>query len=224
MIRSSEEADTVETSHENSAIEALNEAGFDTAAGLRYAAGDRDFYLELAAGFAESAAQKQTAIREDWQRQDWADYQIRVHALKSTARQIGANALYELAQEQELAAKERNTPEIEAGAEKLLQSYEHTVKCLREILHLDAETKQAAEGSQNEMPVEDLICVLKEAKTCIENFEAERALEVLRPLASASFADSAVSDALRGIMEALESFDTFTAEENLNALMERIEK
>ena len=47
-------------------------------------------------------------------------------------------------------------------------------------------------------------------------------MEILKPLASCSFADSAVGDALRTIMDALESFDTFTAEEALNELIGRI--
>ena len=220
-IRAAEEGPD-ETKQENNAIEDLNRAGFDTAAGLRYAAGDQDFYLELANGFAESAARNLPLIREDREKKDWADYQIRVHALKSTARQIGANALSDLAQKQELAAKDRSIPEIEAGAENLLRSYEQTVQRLREILHPDADTEQPTEEAQQEIPLEDLRNALAKVKACIENFEAESALETLRPLTSARFADSAVGDALRQIMEALENFDTFTAEENLNALMERV--
>ena len=65
---------------------------------------------------------------------------------------------------------------------------------------------------------------LGEARACIENFEAESALEILKPLASHSFADSAVGEALRKIINALEDFDTFTAEEGINAIMERVEK
>ena len=223
-IRTQEESEPNETNHESSAIEELNKAGFDTAAGLRYAAGDQDFYLELASGFAESAARNLPVIRSDWEKKDWADYQIRVHALKSTARQIGANELSDLAQKQELAAKDRSIPEIEAGAENLLRSYEQTVQRLRKILHPDADTEQTPEEAQQEIPLEDLRNALAKAKACIENFEAESALETLRPLASCSFADSTVGDKLRAIMDALESFDTFTAEENLNALIERIEQ
>lgn len=203
-------------------ITKLSEAGFDTESGLRYAAGDSSFYLELAEGFAESAGEKHAAIREAWQQQDWADYQIRVHALKSTARQIGANELSDLALQQELAAKDRHIPEIEAGADNLLQKYEQTALLLRVMLHLNADTKEAA-NTQKELPVEDLLRMLREAKTCMDNFEAESALEVLRPLASCTFADSTVGDALREITDALENFDTFMAEERLEALLGKID-
>ena len=207
----------------NGDIEQLQKAGFDTAAGLRFAAGDRDFYLDLASGFAEGSVKNLPQIRADYEKQDWEDYQIRVHALKSTARQIGANELSELAQHQEMAAKERNIPEIESGAEDLLLKYEQTVKLLREVLHLDA-AEPAPEDTKVEIGAEELRAKLNEAKKCIEDFEAESALEILKPLASCSFADAAVGDALRTIMDALESFDTFTAEESLNAIIERVEK
>ena len=52
---------------ENSAVNDLQKAGFDTAAGLRFAAGDRDFYLELASGFAEGAAKNLPQIRADFE-------------------------------------------------------------------------------------------------------------------------------------------------------------
>ena len=206
---------------ENSAVRELQEAGFDTAAGLRFAAGDPDFYLELASGFAEGAEKNLPQIRADFEKQDWENYQIRVHALKSTARQIGANELSELALRQEMAAKERNIAEIENGAENLLLKYEQTGKLLRDILHLGApEAAQAEEKTA--ISTEELREKLSEAKKCIENFEAESALEILKPLASCSFADAAVGEELRKTMDALEGFDTFTAEEGINAMMERV--
>ena len=160
-------------------------------------------------------------IRADYEKQDWEDYQIRVHALKSTARQIGANELSELALRQEMAAKERNIPEIEGGAENLLLQYEQTVQLLRDVLHLDA-SEAAPEEVKEEISAEELLAKLNEAKKCIEDFEAESALEILKPLASHSFPDAAVGEALRTIMDALEGFDTFTAEESLNAIIERL--
>ena len=149
-IRTAEEEVEEAAETESSAESELQKAGFDTAAGLRFAAGDRDFYLELASGFAEGAAKNLPQIRSDFEKQDWENYQIRVHALKSTARQIGANELSELALRQEMAAKERNIPEIEGGAEDLLLKYKQTVKLLRDILHLDV--SEAA-------PEERMICL-----------------------------------------------------------------
>ena len=139
------------------------------------------------------------------------------------ARQIGANELSELALRQETAAKERNISEIEKGAENLLLKYEQTVKLLRDILHFDA-SEPTLEEAKETISMDDLRKKLGEARACIENFEAESALEILKPLASHSFADSAVGDALRKIIDALEDFDTFTAEEGINAIIERVEK
>ena len=185
-LRSDEETAEEKTGEsaadENSAVEKLQKAGFDTAAGLRFAAGDPDFYLELASGFAEGAEKNLPQIRADFEKQDWENYQIRVHALKSTARQIGANELSELALRQETAAKERNIPEIEGGAEKLLLKYEQTGKLLRDT---PAPRRRRARpgGKRTAISTQELREKLNEAKKCIENFEAESALEILKPLA-----------------------------------------
>ena len=222
-LKTEEEKAGEPAENESGAVNDLQKAGFDTAAGLRFAAGDQDFYLELASGFAEGAAKNLPQIRADFEARDWENYQIRVHALKSTARQIGANELSELALRQEMAAKERNIPEIEGGAETLLLKYEQTVQLLRDTLHLDT-SEPVPEAAKEEISAEELRAKLNEAKKCIDNFEAESALEILKPLASHSFADAAVGDALRKVIDALEGFDTFTAEEGLHEMMERVEK
>jgi predicted ribosome quality control (RQC) complex YloA/Tae2 family protein len=121
-----------------------------------------------------------------------------------------------------MAAKEHNIAEIENGAENLLEKYEQTGKLLRDVLHLGVpEAAQAEE--KTEISAQELREKLSEAKKCIENFEAESALEILKPLAARSFADAAVWDELRKTMDALESFDTFTAVEGIKVMMERVQ-
>ncbi|MCR5790441.1 MAG: response regulator [Lachnospiraceae bacterium] len=188
-------------------VSALSAAGFDTEAGLRYAAGDRDFYLELAAGFSEACDDKLPAIRADFQREDWEDYQILVHALKSTARQIGAMELSDLALKQELAAKEKDEETIRAGVAELLRRYEEVCSRIRSVLASEG-PGQPTEVSEEmpfeiveEMPLEiieemppemaddtakkpDVRGILSEAKERIGRYEAESAEELLKPLSA----------------------------------------
>ena len=218
-LQSPEEAAAQTPPRESTGIDALHEAGFDTDAALRYAAGDRDFYLELAASFAAGAAQNLPQIRKDFVTRDWADYQIRVHALKSTARQIGANALSDLALGQEMAAKNRSIPEIESGVEPLLQKYEQTAQQLKDLLGLTEAAPAPADAAQPASSGEELRDQLSEAQSCISNFETERALEILKPCAGRTFDDPGIPERLNRIVEALENFDNFTAETELNELI-----
>lgn len=209
----------VQEEQPDDAVSALKSAGYDTEAGLRYAAGDRDFYLELVTGFAQSAAGNRETIRRDWQERDFADYQIRVHALKSTARQIGANELSELALAQEMAAKEGRSADIDAGAEDLLLHYEHTEQELRGALGLDEAQPEGSADTQAEISVEALREALTEAKEYLDTFEVESALERLRPLMEYALAGEPLAERIGAMVQALEDFDSFSAEERLDELM-----
>lgn len=210
----------------NDSIAALKTAGFDTEAGLRYAAGDEAFYLELADSFAQSAAQTAASIRQDWERHDVENYQIRVHALKSTARQIGASDLSELALNQEMAAKARDIAAIDAGAKTLLSRYEETADALRTALGIIEDASASSDEAAGELvPItpEELQSLLTEAGESIENFEAENAAETLRSLTGRSCEGMDLGIPVGEIIQALEEFDTFTAAERLEALLQQFQ-
>ena len=86
-----------DTSTGNPVIKEMETAGFDTADGIRYAAGDETFYLDLVKGFMEKGEENISKIQQDYERKDWKDYQIHAHTVKSSARQIGANKLADIA-------------------------------------------------------------------------------------------------------------------------------
>ena len=112
----------------------LSDMGFNTASGVAYCAGDEDFYYEMLKTFGDEWKEKSEAIRADFENKDIADYQIRVHALKSTAKTIGADDLSALALAQEEAAKIKDQAAIDNGAQALLDFYSDTVSKIRKVL------------------------------------------------------------------------------------------
>ena len=116
----------------DSPLEFLEKNGLDTKAGVEYSAGMEEFYLEMVQTFADGYEAKMEEIRGDYDAKNWTDYRTRVHALKSTAKMIGANTLAELALGQEMAAKEEKIEEIDSGMEPLLDKYTEVVKIIRQ--------------------------------------------------------------------------------------------
>ena len=114
-------------------VQELAALGFNTKAGIGYCAGDEDFYLEMLVTFAEEWEEKSKAIKEDYEKTDIADYQIRVHALKSTAKTIGADDLSAKALEQEQAAKAGDIAAIDRGVDPLLDLYSDTVGHIKSV-------------------------------------------------------------------------------------------
>ena len=78
----------------------------DQQTGIRLCAGDKNFYHEVLKAFVQSNFTE--GLNDYYKQQDWKNYQILVHGVKSGAKSIGAMKLSELAKESELALKERN--------------------------------------------------------------------------------------------------------------------
>ena len=112
-----------ETDSHTDPYERLQELNVDTEKGLHYCQGDEEFYQTLLLQFAEDAKRKKTDANDFCEKQDFSSYVILVHALKSTAKMIGALALSEEARALEEAAKEENGSYIYANHAKVMEEY-----------------------------------------------------------------------------------------------------
>ncbi len=234
---------------ESDDVQTLADAGFDTEAALRFTAGDRNFYLELVTLFADRCESNLPLIRSDYEKKDWTDYEIKVHSLKSTARQIGANELADLALEQELAAKDKKIDVIDAGAEILFAKYEELCELIHRIIKQKQSDEESgslgdtsgarsgdnASGQSETVSHEEFCDILADAKEKIFNFEVESAQAVIKkltvlpessllPAIPEGVSCGEVMDLLKGILNALEDFDSMTAEQQLQTLIETVEK
>ena len=104
--------------------EQLAQAGIDVKLGLDYCAGDEEFYREMLQMFCDQREDKRGEIVSLYESADWADYAVKVHALKSTSLTIGAQALSTQAKELELAGKRGDEDYIREHHPALLRSYD----------------------------------------------------------------------------------------------------
>ena len=102
----------------------LAQAGINGELGLDYCAGDEDFYREMLQIFRTQSGEKRAEIVSLFECANWPDYAIKVHALKSTALTIGAEALSAQAKELELAGKRGDADFILAHHSALLNAYD----------------------------------------------------------------------------------------------------
>ncbi len=119
-----EEAATVKTAEpETDPMDKLYAAGINTAAGLKYCVDDEEFYKSLLIQFASESAEKIESMKAFYGKKDWHNYEILVHALKSTSKMIGAVDLSEKAKALEMAAKASDEEFITANHEQALMDY-----------------------------------------------------------------------------------------------------
>ena len=100
----------------------------DIETGMQYCAGSEEMYREFLKMFCDMQAEKKQQIEVCYAKEDWDNYTILVHALKSTSLSIGGRKLSELAKELEKAGKSDSIDFIKAEHENVLKLYDATVQ------------------------------------------------------------------------------------------------
>ena len=110
--------------NEKDFVTELRKCGIDTEAGLKYCVGDKDFYKSLLMQYATESAGKIASMKKYYKVKDWHNYEILVHALKSTSKMIGIADLSEKAKSLEKAAKENDATYILQNHDAMIRDYE----------------------------------------------------------------------------------------------------
>lgn len=105
----------------------------DTDTGLMYCAESEEVYRETLKTYLR--VRKDYELAALYEKKDWKNYRIEVHAVKSTSLMIGAVILSQKAKELELAAKEQNIDFIQANHEEMLRDYRELLTKLEEIFN-----------------------------------------------------------------------------------------
>ncbi|MCR5301230.1 MAG: response regulator, partial [Lachnospiraceae bacterium] len=75
------------------AFDELKKAGFDTASGIRFCNSDPEFYKEVLGEFALEHDSKIKKLNDFYDNNNWEEYSILIHSVKSAAKTIGADKL-----------------------------------------------------------------------------------------------------------------------------------
>ena len=195
--------------------------GLNTSEGIDYCRGDRAFYAELLLKFNQSAKKKISELSDDFERKDWEDYRIRAHALKSSAKMVGADELSALALAAENAAKEKDIEKLESGFEELVLTYQNMADMIGEALDTHVEI---VEGSYPEIETEDYVNQLNAILTCLHTFEEEQATKILTGLFQYSHKGTPIKEMLSDAKELIEDFEMNRAAEILRTVLSEIEE
>lgn len=217
---------SMEINTEKDMLRRLEKFGINTRAGLQYCRGDKEFYRELLAKFAQDAPQKEQAIDKFWKKEDLKNYRIMVHALKSSAKMIGADSLSESARKAEEAAKNQDMAYISAHHEELLATYRETALEMSETPDIDSDSTEITalgNGNGTQISGEEFLQRLNAIKDCFDTFEADRAEILIAEMSSMVYGGMPVEELLRGIREDVNEFEFGKASEKMQALIENME-
>ncbi len=113
---------------------ALAKAGIDTAVGIRYCQGDPEMYKSILTEYAKEAVGKREKLFEHYDKKEWNDYSIQIHAVKSSSKMIGVADLSEIAFELEKASKDGDIQTVERLHDKAMQRYEEIIETIDSVV------------------------------------------------------------------------------------------
>ena len=130
-FKAEEEAKEEQSLPQADEFEPMRLAGIDPEVGLRFCQGDKDLYRSIIIDYAQTSDEKMRNIINYFSKEDWKNYAICVHALKSTSKTIGANDLSDNALRLEMAANESDASLIRAEHDNMLAQYQKAVEAIR---------------------------------------------------------------------------------------------
>ena len=130
-------------------IKDIDEINIDT--GIKNYAGDEEAYLETLKVFSVSAGNYADEIRDYYNSGDISNTTIKIHALKSTLRIIGATDIGEFAQSLENAGKAGDTATLDAKLDELLNRSMSIAKALSPL----ADEPENPEEDDDALPIID---------------------------------------------------------------------
>ena len=114
--------------------EALHRIGIDTEEGIAYCADDPEFYEDMLREYLQESDGRAADLRRFYASQDWSQYGLCAHTVKSTSKMIGAKAVSELAREMELACRSRDAASVLTGHDRFLREYADLADGLRSVM------------------------------------------------------------------------------------------
>lgn len=200
---------------------------FDPDKGLMYTGGNVDAYCDILEMYAKKGPEKRSYIDRLFEKKDWKNYVIEVHALKSTSLSIGAVKLSELAKELELAGKAGSYNVIEKKNSMLSDMYGEVIDIVNDYLG-ENDSGDAAEETEEitefkDISKEMLSEYIAKAKAACEDFDGDAMTAVAAETAEYSYNGKPLKEYFGKAAELAEDFEYDSAAEQISKLEAEME-
>ena len=150
--------------------------------------GDAESYLSALEMYESSISSKAREIEGYLETEDWNNYTIDVHSLKSTSRFVGAVSISELAQKLEKAGNDGDVETIRNETPKLLEMYRSLEKPLAKLLGKEESDAQASDLPL--LPEEKFSEAVKSIRELAGVFDYEGVEQIVETLSQYSIPES----------------------------------
>lgn len=194
----------------------------DVETGMMYCGG-RDLYLDILREYARKGSQNYEPIQELFEQQDWKNYIIAVHAIKSSMHTIGAVPLSEMAKKLEMEGKAGNYEYILSHHEDMVWEYKRVIAEIEGCPYVEVSPQE-----QEQVDKPDLSDSLFNEKTiAFENamyaLDDSLMLQIVKELSEYSYHGVDMGKELVEVYHKVEMSDYMSAAETLAGIKARMQ-
>ncbi len=184
----------------------------DISKGLTYC-GNKENYLEILASQRDSGKDILEQIENFYAQEDWKNYTIVVHGIKSSMMSIGAVTLSEMAKGLEFAGKRDDVAYIKEEHNTMTEEFVRVMKLLDECPYLGAKEVNEEVVNKPEISEEEFDVKLTELENASYELDGDKMLLILNDLSTYSFNGKDLQNELKAVYKKIEMFDFMSAYE-----------
>ena len=204
-------------------FEDIHIEGIDIEEARKHHTGDVDDYMELLNLYCIDGKRKAGYLDELLKNENYKDYGIEAHGLKSASANIGAMELSAQAKEHEDAATRGDIDFIKRHSEELLSCYGKQVGDIHRFLDRRRAVTEHDDVKNESLEKEALMKALRDALEKLEDFKSKECAKVIEGLLRYRL-DEKEAEKLREIQEQLRLYEDDNAERLLNEMIKWLEK
>lgn len=207
------------------------ELQLDTRRGLLYCGGEAA-YRKVLTSYSQTGDGNREKIEQLFAKEDWENYTIAVHGIKSAMLSIGATHLSGLAKQLEAAGKKKDISYIKAHHARMVEEYRCIIEKLKASSLVGEETEEKKSEEQSKPADIEQLPLLADSvfEQCIQEFEkamyeldGAQMLTILEELERHRYAGVALKGALFAVRRKVEMSDYMSAMDVLLKLRERLQ-
>ncbi len=192
-----------------------NIIGVDKETAVKYSGGNLNLFKEMISTFVNEIPAKEKSIIELAKAEDYKNFVVTVHGVKSISRTMGITKLADQMARMEKAGKEEDRDYIESNMQELLSTYKKYGTVLSKYA---AKKKQATFKADNPKVVNTLVKMLE----LIDDFELDKAEKLFAEIAEGDY-DGERSSLFENLKDSIERADYYESREFADKLLKTYE-
>jgi len=161
--------------------------------GLMYTGGSKETYFDVMNMYINNSTQYRESLIARYKAEEWNNYTVEVHALKSSSLSIGAEVLSELAKKLEFAGKESRYEVIYEEHTKLIGLYDEVVANAKQYLkdngYVTEQSKEVKAQDLKNISIEEFMEYIVRITEACDNFDGDEVIAVADELISCKVND-----------------------------------